>query len=538
MLKRWQSRADVFLIVLFALVPLFLNFPYRVNIFLSWEGAFRISEGQIPFRDFGTPLGGMFWVIPAIFFKLFGPGLFTLVKAQVFINIISGLAFRSLLKSFSLDLPLRFIAVFIFCISYSFFNFWPWYNHTVIVYELVGLAFLVRSILSEQQRGYLVVAGAFFMMCSFLTKQDGGAMGILIGGALLVYSAVVSKKLVPLVIYGAALIAFLLLALWIAGPASFGYWFNHGQPPHSARVSPLDLAGELFGGSAWIKFYVFLIILLQITGFPGWKKFFHDKADFLFMLLTLCILGEAAVFQLTSYTPPDNNIFYHSFAAAYLLFKIGRTSPASFRRPAVFAFLFAGTLLWWSGTYWKYMFRIAERIFPPAQSNIDKGGENIVNRYTYMIDPHPLPPSEPESEWKFSALPSFRKIYMPSSTVAGIDRLMKKYPAGSTKNLKVLNMSELTPLAKDMGFALERSPEYPLWFHLGVGMFNKQAIMFEERIARKHYDLVLFEHIPSLNNFYPFRVRDSLKVHYQLVDSFAAPRRGDTPGNIEVYTPR
>jgi len=48
---------------------------------------------------------------------------------------------------------------------------------------------------------------------------------------------------------------------------------------------------------------------------------------------------------------------------------------------------------------------------------------------------------------------------------------------------------------------------------------------------------VLFENIPSLNNFYPFRVRQVLRQQYRLQDSFPAPRRGETHGTIEVYTP-
>src|SRR5882762_4728342 len=118
-------RAETVIIVLFAMIPLFLHLPYRVNIFLSWEGAYRISQGQVPFRDFGTPLGGMFWVIPAFFFKLFGPKLITLIKAQVLINIIAGLSFRSILVSLSVDKGLRLASVLLFCLSYSFINFWP-----------------------------------------------------------------------------------------------------------------------------------------------------------------------------------------------------------------------------------------------------------------------------------------------------------------------------------------------------------------------------------------------------------------------------
>src|SRR5690349_17796802 len=126
MIRNLAAKAEVFLIILLACVPLFIRLPYRVNIFLSWEGAYRMSEGQLPFKDFGIPLGGMYWVIPALFFKIFGAKLITLVKAQVLINIIAGLAFRSILVSLSVDKGIRLASVLLFCISYSFFNFWPW----------------------------------------------------------------------------------------------------------------------------------------------------------------------------------------------------------------------------------------------------------------------------------------------------------------------------------------------------------------------------------------------------------------------------
>src|SRR5260370_34633640 len=135
MTRNLTAKAEFLIIVLLACIPLFIQLPYRVNIFLSWEGAYRMSEGQLPFRDFGIPLGGMFWVIPAFFFKVFGAKLITLIKAQVLINIIAGLSFRSILISLSVDKGTRLASVLLFCISYSFFNFWPWYNHSVIMRE-------------------------------------------------------------------------------------------------------------------------------------------------------------------------------------------------------------------------------------------------------------------------------------------------------------------------------------------------------------------------------------------------------------------
>jgi hypothetical protein len=144
-------------------------------------------------------------------------------------------------------------------------------------------------------------------------------------------------------------------------------------------------------------------------------------------------------------------------------------------------------------------------------------------------------PEVTDADWTFSGLPSFDRIYMPKSTVEGIHRLMAN-PIIKKDSLRLLNMSELTPLAAEIPFKLETGQDVPLWYHLGVAMFNRQAEKYEARIAAKYYDVVLFEHIPTLNNFYPFRVRDSLMVHYQKIDSFMAPRRGDTQGLIEVYS--
>src|SRR6476660_2915782 len=137
-MKKIFPLAEIVTILLFAIIPLFTGFPYRINVFLSWEGAYRIANGQVPYKDFGMPVGYMYWVVPALFFKIFGAQLLTLIKAQVFINIIAGFAFRSILCSVRVSAPIRFAGLLLFVLSYSFPNYWPWYNHSVIVYELVA----------------------------------------------------------------------------------------------------------------------------------------------------------------------------------------------------------------------------------------------------------------------------------------------------------------------------------------------------------------------------------------------------------------
>jgi len=547
--RNLAAKAEILFIVLLACVPLFIRLPYRVNIFLSWEGAYRISEGQLPFRDFGTPLGGMFWVVPALFFKVFGPKLITLIKAQVLINIVAGLSFRSILISLSVDKATRLASVLLFCISYSFFNFWPWYNHSVIVYELAALACLFRYVrLDMPGRGMTWLIGAGCLtLCSFLTKQDGGGLTFFICCALLAAIGLLEKKWRPLLVYVGSFGVLLTLIVLIFSRYGFGYWFNHGQPPHTARVSAWDITDEFFGSSQWIKFYIFLVAVLCIARWssPGSLKvdrarLLADRKGVLMVLLTLGILGEAAVFQITSYTPPDNNIFFHSFAFACIFFMLMPLLPVSFARPRLLMIFSAGVMLWWSGTWWRYTQRLVARVLPHKEAAKSPTGENVVNRQTYMISRDTVT-DVPMDQWIECGLPSFKRIIMPAPTVDGIHRLMnmdiiKRAGMDAKESIRVLNMSELTPLAAEVPFSLERNSQLPLWYHLGVGMFNRQAEIFEDRIRGRYYDLVLFEYIPTLNNFYPFRVRDCLRQNYKLADSFLAPRRGpETKGQIEVY---
>lgn len=529
------SILELVLIVGLACVPLFATFPYRVNIFLSWEGAYRLAQGQMPYRDFGMPLGYMFWVVPALFMKMFGVQMITLVKAQFFINILSGLAFRSILKSLQVQPGVRLLTVLLYCLSFSFFNFWPWYNHTVIVYEFVALAFLLRAIFRPMRYNWLWLAGsALFVFFSFFTKQDGGGMAVLLCSGLLVCHCLYERRWQPLLIFFGSLAVIAFIGIYPFTKYNFAYWFNHGQPPHTARVAPFDIVSEFLGQSQWIKFYLFFTVLLAFTHFKSWRAFFSNKISVFFLLLTLGILLQASILQITSYTPPDNNIYYHSFAVAFILTHLVPHLSIDLNRLRPLLLCAFGLLLWWSGTYWNYFQRVVKRALP-ASTTRAKSGENVVNRHTYKIDLDTTG-EIPQSKWKFSKLKTLHRIYMPEPTVQGVERLLNMDLLKSGKPLRVLNMTELTPLAAEVPFELEHGPGQPLWYHLGVAMFNREAELFEARIRNKEYDLVLFEHIPSLNNFYPFRVRDVLQQQYQKVDSFAAPRRGETRGTIEVYT--
>lgn len=541
MLRRLIPTAEIVLIVVLSLVPLFATFPYRLNIFLSWEGAYRMSQGQLPYQDFGIPLGYMYWVIPAFFFKIFGAQLITLVKAQAFINLLAGLSFLSIFRSMKIDPVIRFAGLIVFCLSYSFPNYWPWYNHTVIVYQLISLAFLAKYIYGSGSRRSLVwvALSGVFIFFSFFTKQDAGAMGFFINLALLGYHCYTLRKWIALPVFLGSFVVTALACILPFVNHNFGYWFNHGQAPHTARVSFSDIFGQFLSGSQWIKFYLLIIVILLWPRLKRFREFVSDRVQFIPFLLIAGILAEAVVFQVTSYVPEDNNIFFHSFAITYILYLLSTGYAISFSsfKPALVLLACIG--LWWSHSFWRYIERFVLKPAPVSAGTTTHNGysyPNVVNKNTYMIE---LDTTDiPLSQWRVPELKSFRKILLPGSTVDGIERLMKMDLVRNRKDLKVLNMSELTPLAAEIPFSLETGSDYPLWFHKGVGMFDKETNMFVERIAGNHYDLVLFEYIPYLNNFYPYAVREALQQHYQLADRFVAPRKPSSHAWIEVYVRR
>ena len=537
-MKKLLTASELLIIFLLAIIPVFMTFPYRINIFLSWEGAYRMTQGHVPFKDFGMPVGYMFWVLPSLFFKIFGAQLITLIKAQAFINILAGLAFRSIFVSLKVPPAARFIGVLVFCLSYSFPNYWPWYTHTVIVYELIALAFLMVYISGRTPRAaYLwLFLSAFFLFCSFFTKQDGGGLALLICFALLAYHCFFEKKWLPLGIYTAALVVSGLLLLLPVSGEGLSYWFNRGQAPHSSRISVTDILGEFLSGSVWIKFYILMAVLFLMVLFKDSRSFFQDKYLVLLFLLTLGILAQAAIFQVTSYVPEDNNIFFHSFAVVFIITIFARLTAIDLNswKPVIITTVVV--MLWWSNTYWRYIERFLLKGGTKEYTMMQHEGYSYateVDKNTFMIEMDTT--DIPLHEWRTPNLHSFEKILLPNPTVDGIERLMNMDLVKNGTGLKVLNMSELTPLAREIPFELEKGEDYPLWFHKGVGIFQKETDRFVSRIENQYYDLVLFEYIPYLNNFYPYEVRNALKEHYELADRFTAPRKPTQHAWIEVY---
>ena len=133
--------------------------------------------------------------------------------------------------------------------------------------------------------------------------------------------------------------------------------------------------------------------------------------------------------------------------------------------------------------------------------------------------------------WVKSDLRTMKHILIPQETNEGIKRIMS-LPFAKEPGLKVLNMSELTFLAYEMGYTPQTNQA--LWYHLNIGIFKREVDALKQRIKDGYYDLVLFEDIPGLTHFYPYELRDELEKDYFLYDNFLAPRKLED-SFIDVY---
>ena len=511
--KRQLFVIELLVIIGVSLFPLFFEYPYRINIYLSWEGAYRLFLGQVPFKDFYLPMGFGYWILPAVFFKIFGPYMFSLIKSQVLINVATLLAFRTTLKTLDVAPARVLLAVVVFCLSYIFLNFWPWYNQTVIAYEIIGLCFVVKSIFSpfNKKTIFYLGLGSLFVFLSFFTKQDSGGFAILISFSLLGYHSILSKT------YSKFGVFILTLAFWTGVfiipflQYDFLYWFNYGQPPHTSRLEIADLAGQFLGWSYWEKFYLLLMTLLIVEKSKSFRQLLQQQNLVVFAIIVYGIILQAVVVQVTSPVPPGNEVFYHGFAFAFIISNLNVS--LDFNRVRYIAISIFLITLWWSGVYWRNI----KKLFTSVPLVVERTTD--VNRTPYRVA---------------REYPTLDGLFLAEPTIEGIERIRDLDIVKNQTDLKVLNMSELTSLAHEIGYT--PMTDQTMWYHQDVSIFDQQIDEFCQRISRYEFDLVLFETIPEneVKNFYPEAIRACLQQNYQQVDRFLAPRTPEM-SFIEVY---
>jgi hypothetical protein len=369
---------------------------------------------------------------------------------------------------------------------------------------------------------------AFFSALCALTKQDAGGLSLIFSIVLLAADVFFEKKYKPimyfLLFYSISLAILVLPVI----KYDFGYWFNYGQPPHFSRINLYDFISMFMEESLWIKFYLIMIIVIVIIRFRSVKEFLSDKQYFFYTLFTIGILVQALLIQVTSFSPKTVNYYFHAFGMAFFLFNLkGLINLERIWIMVLFLFMI---LVWRSDNYWKYANRLLTGLIPSLAA---PSPTNVVSRNTWG--------SKDTTEnsvvvWKKTNYRTLKNVTLPENTVQGIERILAADFVKNNAHLKVLNMTNLSFLAYEMNYELSRGQDYPLWYHKGVAFFEREEKLLCTRVVESGYDLILFEKMPDVDNFFPFGVRAcAIKSDaYQVVDKFIAPT-GYKTDSVEVF---
>jgi hypothetical protein len=506
--------SGVFVFSILCFLPVFIEFPFTANIYLTYEGAYRLYLGQVPFVDFGSSVGPGMWLLPALFFKIFGPFFSSLIKAQVFINIISGFTLRAILKKLNVHEAVVFVVLMLFYSTYAITHFWPWYNHSVFFYQLAALLFIIYSLYesSKYKSIVFVLLASFLTLISFLTKQDGGGFTFLICNACLLFVSIKRLNMRYIIFYNMFFILFVAVFIFLFKPYDLFYWFNLGQYPHISRLYLTDILHDFLDKSRLMKIFLFTILLVLIHDFLKNKtlsKFLESKGEkyFILVIISFTIIFESIIIQVTSYFPHATINYFYSFGILFILNELEKRKFFNPGKIAYFFFLLLSVTVIWSNYYWFY----GQKLFPSL--SINKKQETAISKYNQYNSSSDSLKKTPQTRWVKTGLKSIDNIKFPKESKEGISRLIelsKRYDG----DIRVLNMSQLTFMAYEMNFIPEASSSQPLWYHKGVNVFEREIDFLCRQIQENAYDIIIFQDIPKLRDYFPYEVFDCAQKEY------------------------
>jgi hypothetical protein len=237
---------------------------------IMFDGAWRIYQGQVPYRDFFSAFPPIPYLIQYLIFRVTGVDFSGMVLGAAILNALASLCVIWLVHRFVPDQ--RVIALVAGLITAVWFQAQfgtLWFEQTSFFFNLVVLVLLVKCLDATHSAatGYRVAAGVLLCV-SMLCKQNAGAdfvpLALGISAAPLFANKTKALRGVLEVIGGFALAAGLFaMWLWIfSSPATFWkFYFVMAKQIGSDRVG---LAGLLLALSPLSLTWHYMIVALGI----------------------------------------------------------------------------------------------------------------------------------------------------------------------------------------------------------------------------------------------------------------------------------
>jgi hypothetical protein len=220
---------------------------------IVFDAAWRLSQGQVPYRDFYMPFGPVSFLLPALFFWARGPDFSCLVAAACVLSCLGtalavGVTLR-LTRSRALGLLGGALTAVWFQAPFGV----PWMEQTAFFFDLLALAAVTQCRVAQRgQLGFAVAAGVASAL-SVLSKQNAGGLFVLVCVGCLAAPGrdrwVVRGRLLLGYAFGGS-VAALAFALWLAIYSDFGifwhYWVEVSAETGLGRVETWKLMGTAF----------------------------------------------------------------------------------------------------------------------------------------------------------------------------------------------------------------------------------------------------------------------------------------------------
>lgn len=190
--------------------------PMYWDLFLYFDGAQRILDGQIPSVDFSTPVGPLSYYLTLIAVRIFpeaNPFLlvewsFLIITSPIMMIIVNEVARTSLFKAWALLVPFLFYSLapfnVIYLIPHTGIEAWGIYNrHSIqLLYVLLSVLIFIQS---PAQR---IIMISFLSVALFATKITG-----FFAGGLILLGFFLAGQISLSLVLGTAIIFFTSLAI-------------------------------------------------------------------------------------------------------------------------------------------------------------------------------------------------------------------------------------------------------------------------------------------------------------------------------------
>jgi len=276
--QAWIIGAGCSLLALLLVLPLILpgktfSTRYVHDMMIFFDGAHRVLGGQIPNRDFHSPLGPLAYLLPAFGLSAGGSfgGMMPYATAGFALLFLPMLVYVCITR-----LPLVYAAVFaIFALtlvvtpasigevqpSYGmFYNRWG--------YALLALLFLL-ALRQERGRAYPVAdaaVAAAVLLLTFYLKVSYFAVAAVFTVALLLFAGTRRMAIYAAAVTAAAIV--LIHLFWGATGAYIGDIRMAANVTGAVRASPLGLAYMIIESTAMILPFLFVLALAVAKRVP------------------------------------------------------------------------------------------------------------------------------------------------------------------------------------------------------------------------------------------------------------------------------